>query len=64
MANLLKGSTTPLASIFGSGFLVIISVLSDAVGVYALPAMVAICSLAFLVGIVIRFNIAKAEPLF
>lgn len=64
MANFLKGTTTPLASIFGSGFLVIISVLSDSVSLYALPAMAGICALAYWVGSVMRFNIAHAEPLF
>ena len=59
----LQGATTPLASIFGSGFLVIVSVLAGAVGSYALPAMAAICALAYMVGSVIRYNIAHAEPL-
>lgn len=61
MKNYLKGITTPLASIFGSGFLVIISVLDGAVGVWSLPAMLAICLLAYAVGSVIRFNIAHVE---
>lgn len=59
--NYLKGITTPLASIFGSGFLVIISVLDGAVGAWSLPAMLAICLLAYAVGSVIRFNITHVE---
>lgn len=61
--NFAQGTTTPLASIFGSGFLVIISVLAGAVGPYALFAMIAICALAYAVGSVIRYNIAYAEPI-
>ena len=56
-----EGTTTPLASIFGSGFLVIVSVLAGAVGSYSLVAMAGICALAYAVGSVIRFNIAHAE---
>lgn len=59
--NYLKGITTPLASIFGSGFLVIISVLDGAVGAWSLPAMLVICLLAYAVGSVIRFNITHVE---
>jgi len=57
-----KAVTTPLASIFGSGFLIIVPVLAGAVGPYSLIAMAAVCALAFAVGSVIRFNIAEAEP--
>ncbi|MEH6525308.1 MAG: hypothetical protein V7723_04485 [Sneathiella sp.] len=56
------GTTTPLASIFGSGFLVIVAVLADSVGPYALPAMAGICFVAYGVGAIIRFNIRYAEP--
>jgi len=56
------GTTTPLASIFGSGFLVIVAVLADSVGPYALPAMAGICIVAYGVGAIIRFNIQHAEP--
>jgi hypothetical protein len=54
--------TTPLASIFGSGFLVIISVLGGSVGPYSVFAMAAVCALAYAVGSVIRYNIRHAEP--
>lgn len=62
MLKLLRATTTPLASIFGSGFLVILPILAGAVGPYSVLAMVLICALAYAVGSVIRFNIAIAEP--
>ncbi|MFT5728216.1 MAG: 4-hydroxybenzoate polyprenyltransferase [Desulforhopalus sp.] len=54
---------TPLASIFGSGFLVIVPILNGAVGPYALIAMAGICGLAYAMGCVIRYNIRHVEPL-
>jgi hypothetical protein len=54
---------TPLASIFGSGFLVIVPILNGAVGPYAVVAMAAVCAVAYAMGEVIRFNIRHAEPL-
>lgn len=60
--RLVHGTTTPLASIFGSGFLVIVSLLSDTAGPFALFAMATICAVAYAVGAVIRHNIAHAEP--
>ncbi|TWT34587.1 hypothetical protein [Blastopirellula retiformator] len=62
MRKLLAATVTPLASIFGSGFLVIVPILSGAVGSYALPAMAIVCVVAYGVGAVIRYNIANAEP--
>ncbi|MCK5065526.1 MAG: hypothetical protein KAQ97_09595, partial [Candidatus Fermentibacteraceae bacterium] len=59
--KLLNATATPLASIFGSGFLVIVPILAGATGPYSLPAMVVVCGFAFLVGSVIRFNIANVE---
>ena len=54
--------STPLASIFGSGFLVVVPVLASAVGPYALPAIIVVAFVAFLVGSIIRHNILCAEP--
>ena len=63
-AKKLMGATaTPLASIFGSGFLVIVPILNGAVGPYSLVAMACVCGLAYAVGSVIRYNIRHAEPL-
>jgi len=53
---------TPLASIFGSGFLVIVPILAGAVGVYSVFSMAGVCALAYAVGSVIRYNITYAEP--
>ena len=57
-----KGTATPLASIFGSGFLVIIPILSETIGAFAFFAFSVICALAYGVGAVIRYNIAHIEP--
>jgi hypothetical protein len=53
---------TPLASIIGSGFLVVAPLLRDIAGPWALAAMGAIVVLAWYVGAVIRYNIRHAEP--
>jgi len=55
--------STPLASIFGSGFLVMVPILVGAVGQYALYAMIGITLVAYAVGTIIRFNIKNVEPL-
>lgn len=54
--------TTPLASIFGSGFLVVVPVLASAVGPWAPLAMIAVALAAFGVGAIVRHNILCAEP--
>ena len=56
-----RAISTPLASIFGSGFLVIVSVLGSSVGRYSVFAMAGVCAVAYLVGSVVRFNITHAE---
>jgi hypothetical protein len=58
-----RATVTPLASIMGSGFLVCAPLLDDTVGRYAVPAMAGLLVTAYLVGGVIRYNIAHAEPL-
>jgi hypothetical protein len=60
--HLRHARATPLASIFGSGFLVIVPILNGAVGRYAVFAMAGVCALAYAMGSVIRFNIRHAEP--
>lgn len=57
-----RATVTPLASIIGSGFLVAGPILADAAGIWALPAMMALCALALLFGSAIRFNIRQVEP--
>jgi hypothetical protein len=61
--NLFVATTTPLASIFGSGFLVIIPILAGAVGPYAWLAMICVCALVYAEGSVLRFNIRNTEPM-
>ena len=63
MKKLIAATSTPLASIFGSGFLIIVPILNGAVGKYAVFAMALVCALAYCVGHAIRFNIKNAEPL-
>ena len=62
MKTLITATTTPLASIFGSGFLVIVPILAGAAGPYSAFAVGGVCAVAFAVGGVIRYNIANAEP--
>ena len=59
---LASATTTPLSSIFGSGFLIIVPILAGAVGTYSVLAMAGVCALAFVIGMVIRYNIKHAEP--
>lgn len=62
MNKLVDATSTPLSSIFGSGFLIIVPILAGAVGSASVFAMAAVCALAYAVGSVIRFNIQHAEP--
>lgn len=55
-------AVTPLASIIGSGFLVVVPLLGHAVGGWAPVAMAGVVALAYLVGHAIRFNIEHTEP--
>jgi hypothetical protein len=56
-------TVTPLASIFGSGFLIIIPILERELGALAAAGMAAVCVLAWTVGIAIRHNVKVVEPL-
>ncbi len=58
-----RASVTPLASIIGSGFLVIAPLLVLVVGRAAPWAMVAIVVIAYGLGEISRFNIRHGEPL-
>lgn len=57
-----RATVTPLASIIGSGFLVVAPILGHLLGVRAVLGMLLIVILAYAVGAVIRFNIRHAEP--
>ena len=56
-------TVTPLASIIGSGFLICGPLLAREFGGAAALAMVALLTLAYGLGAVVRFNIAHLEPL-
>lgn len=58
-----RATTTPLASIIGSGFLVSVPILRNVVGSWAIIAMTVLLVIAYLVGAAIRENIAHVEPL-
>ncbi len=61
--SFLSAISTPLASIFGSGFLVMVPILVGAVGEYAIYGILAITFIAYNVGNIIRYNIKHVEPL-
>ncbi|EAQ80752.1 hypothetical protein [Blastopirellula marina] len=58
-----KATSTPLASIMGSGFLVSAPLMAGVAGYYALFAIGALLIFAYGVGAAIRFNIANFEPI-
>jgi hypothetical protein len=58
-----RATVTPLASIIGSGFLVLAPLLATSVGEWAPLAMLAIVAVAYAVGASLRYNIVHAEPL-
>lgn len=60
--QIVPAMSTPLASIFGSGFLVIVPVLASGVGPYAVWAILAVAFVAFHTGAIVRDNILCAEP--
>ncbi len=60
-APLWRATVTPLASIIGSGFLVLGPILDVSFGYYAPLAMAGLCLLAWALGDAIRFNINDIE---
>ncbi len=58
-----RATVTPLASIIGSGFLVVGPILAHTVGNWAWLAMAALCAVAYLFGFAIRRNIRFIEPM-
>ncbi|TNE67562.1 MAG: hypothetical protein EP335_01270 [Alphaproteobacteria bacterium] len=58
-----RAMATPLASVIGSGFLVVGPLLAQLAGAYALPIMVLLCLAGYLFGSAIRSNIRLFEPL-
>ena len=62
-SRLCQATVTPLASIIGSGFLVVAPLLSHNFGNHAIWAMLVIVVVAYWVGNAVRFNILHLEPL-
>ena len=58
-----RATVTPLASIIGSGFLVVAPLLDHTVGNWAIWAMLGIVSLAYAVGGAVRYNIRHVEKI-
>ncbi|UOA25442.1 hypothetical protein [Pseudosulfitobacter sp. DSM 107133] len=58
-ARLWRAAITPLASIIGSGFLVLGPILDSSYGKYAPLVMLVLCLMAYCFGAAIRFNIAR-----
>ncbi|GAB4119473.1 MAG: hypothetical protein Kow00104_01930 [Rhodothalassiaceae bacterium] len=58
-----RATVTPLASIIGSGFLVVAPLMVQLLGGWAVAAMTSIALLAFLVGSAVRYNIRHVEPI-
>ena len=54
-----RAMTTPLASIIGSGFLVLGPILTAQFGAYAPLIMALLCATAYLFGAAIRFNMVQ-----
>jgi hypothetical protein len=60
-AQIWRATITPLASIIGSGFLVLGPILDVSFGGYAPLVMVVLCAVAYCFGSAIRFNIADID---
>ena len=58
---MVAASVTPLASILGSGLLIIVPVLERTLGALAVVGAGAICAVAWLIGTVIRHNVTVVE---
>jgi hypothetical protein len=56
-----RATVTPLASIIGSGFLIVAPLLHSVLGKWALAGMILLSALAYAIGAIIRFNIRYAE---
>jgi hypothetical protein len=61
-APIWKATVTPLASIIGSGFLVVTPLYLLILGQYAFFAITGMVCIAYLMGYVIRYNIFHVEP--
>lgn len=62
-SSVLFATVTPLASILGSGLLIIVPVLERTLGSLAVFGAIGVCALAWFVGTVIRHNVVAVESL-
>ena len=58
-----RATVTPLASIIGSGFLIVAPLLHSVLGKWALAGMIFLSILAYAIGSIIRFNIVPGSCL-
>ncbi|MEO8105887.1 MAG: hypothetical protein ABI720_01090 [Actinomycetes bacterium] len=61
--RVLFATATPMASIFGSGFLIIVPVLERTLGAWAVFGALAVCALAWVIGTAVRHCVRVVEPL-
>ncbi len=61
--GVLVATVTPLASIFGSGFLIIVPVLERTLGSLSVLGAAAVCALAWFAGTATRHCVREVEPL-
>ncbi len=61
--TVIEAAVTPLASILGSGLLIVVPVLERTLGALAVFGVIGICVIAWLVGTVIRHNVLVVERL-
>ncbi len=61
--RVLVATATPLASIFGSGFLIIVPVLERTLGALSVLGAIGVCAVAWFVGTAIRHCVRVVEPL-
>lgn len=60
-APLWRAASTPLASIIGSGFLILGPILAASYGAWSPAIMAALCIVAYLFGGTVRYNIARRD---
>ncbi|WP_417252933.1 hypothetical protein [Celeribacter sp.] len=60
-ARLWRATVTPLASIIGSGFLVLGPILAESYGAWTPLAMALLCALSYAIGMALRFNITAID---
>lgn len=59
----IRASVTPIASIFGSGFLILVPVLERSIGALAVVGVAGVCLVGWFVGSAVRHIVRVVEPL-